>query len=178
MKKNIFALFSDIDVADKAINEIHQSAGIEKEEISYVYRNKDGDKVDGTADDIANETTAEGAADGAKVGGMIGAGIGLAAVIGVAGPLAVIATGPIAVGLGLTGAVGTVAAGGVAGAAAGGIIGALMNLGLTDEKARAFEERVEAGDVLVAVHAEDDEPIIKILTDHQAQEIEIISENI
>jgi len=174
MKKNIFALFSDIDVADQAINEIHQSAGVDKEEISYVYRNQDGEKVSGDADDVANETTAEGAMDGAKVGGLIGAGIGLAAVIGVAGPLAVVATGPIAAALGLTGAV---AAGGVTGAAAGGLVGALMNLGLSDEKAREFEQRVEAGDALVSIHTDDEEPVIKILNEHNAQEVEIISEN-
>jgi len=178
MKKNIFALFTDVDVADKAINEIHQNLGIEKEEISYVYRNKDGDKVSGTADDVANETVAEGAADGAKIGGIIGAGIGLAAAVGIAGPLgAVFAAGPIATALGFTGAVGAVAAGGVTGAAAGGLVGALMNLGLSDEKARAFEQRVQAGDVLVSIHAEDEEPVIKLLTEHNAKEVQVISEN-
>ncbi len=179
MKKNVFALFTDIDVADKAINEIHQNLGVEKDEISYVYRNKDGDKVTGTGDDVANETVAEGAVDGAKVGGIIGAGIGLAAAIGLAGPLgAVFAAGPIATALGLTGAVGAVATGGVAGAAAGGLVGALMNLGLSDEQARAFEQRVQAGDVLVSIHVEDEEPVIELLTEHNAQEIQIISEDI
>ena len=178
MKKNIFALFVDIDVADKAINDIHQKIGIEKEEISYVYRNKEGEKVSGTADDVAAATATEGAADGAKVGGVIGAGIGLAAAVGVAGPLgAVVAAGPVATALGLSGAVGAVAAGGVTGAAAGGLVGALANLGVSDEKARAFEQRVQAGDVLVSIHAENEEPIIKILTEHNAEEIEIISEN-
>ena len=177
MKKNLFALFTDIEVADKAINELHQELGVEKEEISYVYRNKDGDKVSGTADDVASETVAEGAVDGAKVGGLIGAGIGLAAAVGLAGPLGFVAAGPLATALGLTGAAGAVATGGVTGAAAGGLVGALVNLGLSDEKARAFEQRVESGDVLVSVHVADEEPVIKLFTEHNAEEIEIISEN-
>lgn len=178
MKKNIFALFTDIEVADKAINEIHQNLGVPKDEISYVYRNKDGEKITGTGEDVAGETVAEGAADGATVGGIIGAGIGLAAVVGIAGPLgAVFATGPIAAALGLTGALGAVAAGGITGAAAGSLLGALINLGLSDEKARAFEQRVQAGDVLVSIHVEDDEPVIKLLAEHNAQEVEVIAEN-
>lgn len=177
MKKNIFALFTDIDVADKVINELHQNVGIDSEEISYVYRNKDGEKVSGNADDVAGETVAEGAIDGAKVGGMIGAGIGLAAAVGIAGPLAVVASGPIAAALGLTGAVGAVATGGVTGAAAGSLVGALLNLGLTDEKAREFEQRVESGDVLVSIHTDDEEPVVKLLTEHNAEGIEIIEEN-
>jgi len=179
MKKTIFALFSDIDVADQAINEMHQNIGVDKDEISYVYRNQDDDKVSGTADDVASETVAEGAADGAKVGGAIGAGIGLLAAVGVAGPLgAIFAAGPIATALGFTGALGAVAVGGVAGAATGGLVGVLMSLGLSDEKARDFEQRVQAGDVLVSVHTEDEEPVLKLPTDHNAKEIQVISESV
>lgn len=178
MKKIVFALFTDIEVADKAINEIHQNLGVDKEEISYVYRNKDGKKVSGTGEDVAGETVAEGAIDGAKIGGMIGAGIGLAAVVGIAGPLGpVFASGPIAAALGLSGALGTVAAGGITGAAAGGLVGALVNLGLSDEKARAFDQRVEAGDVLVSIHVDEEEPVIEILSEHNAEEVEVIAEN-
>jgi hypothetical protein len=175
MKKQIFGLFAGTDAADKAINAVHNNFGIDKEEISYVYRNDDGEKVEGTADDVATDTPAEGAKDGAKVGGVIGAVIGLAAVAGLAGPLGpVLAAGPIATALGIGGAVGTTATGAVAGAAVGGLVGALTHLGLGEEDARHYDERLKAGDVLVSVHTDQENDVVEVLTEHGAMDIKVI----
>jgi len=178
MKKQIFALFTDIDVADQVINDLHNKHNIPSEEISFIYRDKDGEKVSGDGAAVASETATEGAADGAKIGTIIGAGIGLAASIGLAGPLGpVVTAGPLAAALGIGGAIGAVATGGVTGAMAGGIVGALTNLGVDEPKARKFEERIEAGDVLISVHTDEDEKTIELLREHNAEGIELIEVN-
>jgi uncharacterized membrane protein len=87
------------------------------------------------------------------------------------GPL--FAAGPLAAALGLTGAVGTTAAGAATGAAAGGVIGALVNIGVTEEHAKQYEDRVNAGDVLVAVHAEEDIDVAGLLTGAGALEVNV-----
>ncbi|MFA5136435.1 MAG: DUF1269 domain-containing protein [Patescibacteria group bacterium] len=80
-----------------------------------------------------------GAATGAAVGGIAGllAGASSFALPG----LGLIALGPIA----------SVLAGAGGGATAGGIVGALVDYGLPDEKARLYQQRVQAGEVLVGV---------------------------
>jgi len=178
MKKQIFALFTDIEVADQFINEAHQKVGVSGDEVSYVYRNQDGERVEGTGNDVADSTVSEGAVSGAGIGGAIGAALGIVGSIGVLGPLGVITAGPLAATLGLTGAAGVTAATALTGAVAGGLIGALTSIGVGEPKARTYEERVKAGDVLVSVHAEDADAVIELLQAHNAAEIEIVEEKI
>lgn len=179
MKKQIFAVFTDIDVADQAINELHNELSIPADDISYVYRDEDGNKISGDADDVASETPAEGAVSGATTGGVIGAVIGLVASIGVLGPLGpVVVSGPLAAALGLTGAVGATVSAAAVGAAAGGLLGALMSLGVGEPEARKFEERVKAGDVLVHVQADDEDTVVDKLREHNAEEITIIADTV
>lgn len=179
MKTQIFALFTDIDVADQVINQLHNEVKIPTEDISYVYRNKNGEQVSADGSDVVSKTPAEGASSGAVTGGVIGAVIGIAAVAGLAGPLGpVFAAGPIAAALGLGGAVGATATGAIGGAAIGGIVGALTHMGLGEPNARKFEERVEAGDVLVVLSTETPDDAIKVLRENNATEIEMVEARI
>lgn len=106
------------------------------------------------AGDIVKDTPSEGAGRGAVIGGTIGAIVGIATIAGtipVIGPIFV--AGPVITALGLgAGAVGTTAAGAVTGAAAGGLIGALIAWGAPEDVAKSYEEKVLAGNILVAVH--------------------------
>ena len=157
MKHMTIGLFSDRSNAEAAINRLHNELKVPNDDISYIYRNTEGDVMEVDAKSIATDTPAEGAGKGAMVGGAIGALAGIATVAGVIpviGPL--FAAGPLAAALGLTGAVGTTAAGAATGAAAGGIIGALANLGIGTEKAQHYADRVGEGDILVAAHTEHD----------------------
>ncbi len=180
MKKTIYAIFPNVDSADQAINQLHQQLRIDKDDISYVYRNVDGEKVAGDATTVADDTVTEGAASGATTGGVIGAALGLVASLGVLGPIgAVVSAGPILTALGITGAAGTVVAGGVVGAAAGGLIGALTNLGISEPRAREYEEAISAGAVLVSVATGDDaSEATAIINDFEAHHIEIIEDNL
>lgn len=172
MKQFTVGLFADRTVAEQAINHIHNELKVSNDDISYIYRNSDGDLKEVDADDVTTDTPAEGAGKGAVIGGTIGAIAGLAAVVGiipVIGPL--FAAGPLAAALGLTGALGTTAAGAMTGAAAGGIIGALANMGVGKEKAQHYSDRVAAGDILVTVYSELDAS--RTLLDHGALEADV-----
>jgi len=143
-----------------------------------VYKDKDGKKVYGEGDDVTSGTAVEGAASGVTTGGLIGAAIGLVGVVGLLGPLGpVVVAGPLATFLGITGGAGVVVGTGVAGAAIGGLVGALMSMGVSEPKARNFEERVDAGDALVSIHTDDADKVTEILNEFNAEEITIIEEN-
>jgi len=150
-------IFTDRTNAEAAINRLHNELKVPTDDISYIYKNMEGEVKEVDAGDVAADTPAEGAGKGAMVGGTIGALAGIATVAGVIpviGPL--FAAGPLATAIGLTGAVGTTAAGAATGAAAGGVIGALVNLGVGQEQAQQYEDRVKSGDILVAAHTEHD----------------------
>lgn len=92
----------------------------------------------------ADEGAATGAVSGGAVGGLTGLLVGL-------GTLAIPGIGPIMLaGAGAT-ALATTLAGGAIGAAAGGLLGALVGLGIPEERAKVYNERVTRGDYLVMV---------------------------
>lgn len=175
MKQYTIGVFLEREAAEKAVNRLHQDLSIGTDEISYVYRNTEGEVKEVDTDEVSGKTVGEGAADGAKVGGGIGAALGLATVVGmipVIGP--VFAAGPIVAALGIgTGVIGTTAAGALTGAAAGGLVGALVSLGVSEEKAKEYHDRVEAGSVLIAVHEDESKDVASILNQEGATDVDI-----
>lgn len=173
MKKNTIGIFESRQDAEKFINRVHNELAIENDEISYIYKNTEGEEVQIDASEISSKTPAEGAEKGAKAGAVIGAIAGIATVAGVIpviGPL--FAAGPVVTALGITGAVGTTAAGAVTGAAVGGLIGALANMGVGKEKAKAYEDAVVAGNILVAVHSDKASEVEAVMIASNAQEVQ------
>ena len=83
-----------------------------------------------------------GAAAGAGIGGLVGLGV-LAGVIPVIGPA--IAAGTLA----------TILTNAAGGAAIAGLSGALIGWGIPEEHAKYYDGQLEAGRVVVTVHAED-----------------------
>ena len=172
MKQLTLGTFASRADAERAINDLHQEERIDKDEISFIYRNDQGKVREIDADDITGDTPMEGATKGAAIGGTIGALAGLATFAGVLpviGPL--LAAGPIATALGLTGALGSAAAGGLTGAAAGGVVGGLVNLGLSQEHAQQYEDSVRAGNILVAVHTDADVDAAAVLLRNNAMDV-------
>ncbi|HSM59621.1 MAG TPA: hypothetical protein VK849_02435 [Longimicrobiales bacterium] len=91
--------------------------------------------------------TAEGVGAGGAIGGALGAAGAAALAVGttlVVPPLGIAVAGPVAAAL----------AGLGAGAATGGVVGALAGAGMTEYRARRFEELVKEGRVLVGVAVE------------------------
>jgi uncharacterized membrane protein len=173
MKQITIGLFDTRNDAEEAITRLQQDLDIAPSDISYVYRNTEGEVKEVEKVDLADSNAGEGAVSGAVVGGTIGGLAGLATVVGlipVIGPI--FAAGPLIAALGIGGAAGTVAAGAATGAAAGGLIGALVNAGVSEDRAKAFEERVQAGDVLVSVDTDETIDVPSVLLRAGATQVE------
>ncbi len=173
MKKTIIGVFANREDAEKAINYIHNKFAVRNDDISYIYRNTKNEVKQVDADKISTNTPGEGATKGASAGAIVGALAGIVAsagIIPIVGPF--FAAGPILASLGIVGAVGTTAAGAVGGAVVGGVIGALANLGVGKEKAKRYEDYVVAGNILLAINAEESAAIESALVGHNAVDVE------
>lgn len=176
MARVLLGVFDNRIHAQDAISDF-ESIGLNPKDISIMMRDQE------EARDIASDTganVAEGAVSGATTGGIIGGiaglliGIGAIAIPGIGGLLV---GGPIAAALGLSGAAATTATGALTGALAGGIVGALIGLGVPEEDARVYEERIKAGAILLAVPSpeEREEEVRAVFEEHGASQIRTIT---
>ena len=91
-----------------------------------------------------------GAATGGALGGLGGLLIGL-------GALAIPGIGPVIAGGAVATALATAVTGGAIGAAAGGLTGGLVGLGIPENRARLYSDRINRGDYVIFVDGTDDE---------------------
>ena len=145
-----FGIYASREIAENAVDRMLGS-GFRNEDISVLLQDNVGTK------DFAHEKhtkAPEGTTTGVVAGGIIGGTVGLLAGIGVLaipglGPL--IAAGPIIAAL--TG----IGSGGVL----GGIIGALVGLGIPEYEAKRYEGRIKEGGILVSVHCDNADWVMK-----------------
>src|SRR4028118_1146526 len=138
--------------AEAAMGEL-RSIGFPMSQISLV--GKDGQGGTQAGGGVTDRTkTDEGAKAGAATGGALG---GLGGLLVGLGALAIPGIGPVIAGGALATALATTAAGGAIGAAAGGLTGALVGLGIPDDRARFYNDRVNHGEYLVMVDGTEEE---------------------
>jgi hypothetical protein len=101
-------------------------------------------------DTEADEGVKKGAATGGALGGLTGLLVGL-------GALAIPGIGPVMLGGAAATALATALSGGAIGAAAGGLLGGLVGLGIPEDRAKGYSDRVSHGEYLVMVDGSDDE---------------------
>lgn len=144
--KRAAGLYYSRDEAEAAVRGLKE-AGYDMDQVSVIA--KDADKVAGhdATEEIGNKAD-EGAATGALTGGALGGITGL--LVGL-GALAIPGIGPILLAGAEATAIATALAGAGIGAAAGGLIGALIGLGIPEEKAKIYSDRVGRGSFLVMV---------------------------
>lgn len=155
--KRAVGTFSSRSEAEAALNEL-RSSGFAMERISVLAKDTsrneqvggvgvtDRDKVKDRGDNEAQEGAGIGATAGTVLGGVGGLLVGLEAlIIPGAGPF--LAAGTIA----------TTLAGAGIGAATGAIVGALTGLGIPEEDAKIYDERVSQGDYLVILEGTETE---------------------
>jgi len=145
-KTQVFCIAKSRSQAEEIVERL-QTEGFPTSEISVLLPDKDGKHEIGPVKATkAPEGTATGATAGGVTGGVIGllAGIGALAIPGV-GPL--IAAGPIMAAL----------SGAAIGGATGGIVGGLIGLGIPEIEAKRYEDRLKAGNYLIAVHTHNDD---------------------
>lgn len=135
---------------EEALREL-KAAGFPMEKVSVIARDADreGDIAGVDVKDRIGNKADEGAATGAVTGGALGGITGL--LIGL-GALAIPGIGPIMLAGAEATAIATALAGGAIGAATGGLVGALLGLGIPEERARFYSDRVARGDYLVMVN--------------------------
>ena len=154
-QKRAVGVFSRREDAERALNDLRNS-GFSMNQVSVVAKDADrGDQLAG-ADmnaQVGNKAD-EGATTGAVTGGALGGITGL--LVGL-GALAIPGIGPVMLAGAAATTIATALSGTAIGAAAGGLLGALVGLGIPEEQARAYNQRLSRGEYLVIVDGTDDE---------------------
>jgi hypothetical protein len=155
--KRAVGVFANRHDAETAIAEL-KSAGFPMHKVTIIAQDADREAdvagVDVTDTNKVGNKADEGAAAGALTGGTLGGITGL--LVGL-GALAIPGVGPIMVAGELATVLSTTIAGGAIGAATGGLVGALIGLGIPEERAKVYSDRVDRGDYLVIVKGSDEE---------------------
>jgi uncharacterized membrane protein len=143
-KTSVFCIAKSYSQAEQIVERL-QTSGFPVSEISVLLPDTQGKHDIGHVKATkAPEGATTGAATGGLTGGVLGllAGIGALAIPGV-GPF--IAAGPIMAAL----------SGAAVGAATGGLLGGLIGMGIPEIEAKRYEEKLRAGNYLIAVHTHD-----------------------
>lgn len=153
--KRAVGVFSSHRETEKALTEL-RNAGFDMNRVSVIAKDADskgeiaGIDVHESADNKADEGATKGALTGGTLGGLTGllVGLGLVAIPGI---------GPIMLAGASATAIATTLAGTALGAAAGSLIGALVGLGIPEEEAKAYNDRVARGDYLILLDGSETE---------------------
>jgi hypothetical protein len=160
--------------AEAAIADLRDS-GFPMSQVSAIAKDADPNHpiagVD-TASQVVGNKADDGAKAGAATGGALG---GLGGLLVGLGTLAIPGIGPVMLGGAAATAIATAISGGAIGAAAGGLVGALAGLGIPEEQARVYNDRIARGYYLVMVEGTEDEVrrAEAILSRHRIQEFGI-----
>ncbi|MDQ0475376.1 hypothetical protein [Labrys wisconsinensis] len=147
MKTTITRFYDRYAGAQRALEDLIEN-GVPRADISIVANTADDDYLA----HAGNSQTAEGAGTGAGIGGVLGGGAGLLAGLGM---IAVPGLGQVVAAGWLASLAAGFVAGAAAGAAAGGVIGALMESGLSEERATVYVEGVGKGGALLTVRVDE-----------------------
>ena len=175
--KRSVGLFYSRDEAERALRAL-KSDGFDMNRVNVIA--KDADKVTESAGvDVGYDegnNAAEGAGAGATSGAVLG-GIG-GLLLGL-GTLAIPGVGPIIVAGEAASTIASTLAGAGIGAAAGGIIGGLVGLGIPEDKAKIYSDRVSSGSYLVMVNGTGDDisRAERILNDNGIEEYGVYDAN-
>lgn len=164
-------VFDARDGAEEAIDALHRDLNIATGDISYVYRNTDGEVHEIAADEVRRRVPTDGVSAGALIGGFFGMAAGIATVFGVIPVIgAFFAAGPLLSILGL-GAVGTVATAIATGVIVGSFVGVAADI-IFAAPEKAYEDKAVSGGVLVAVYAREHRDVGKVLARFGAKSVE------
>ena len=141
--------FPNRTAAEQALHELRDS-GFPMDRVSVVAQDTNrndtmaGADVNNRADNKADDGVKVGALSGGALGGLTGLLVGI-------GALAIPGLGPIMLAGAAATALATTAAGTAIGAAAGSLLGGLIGMGIPEERARVYNDRVSKGAYLVMV---------------------------
>ena len=145
----VTGLFRDRESAENAYRSV-STRGYGKDDVNLLMSDETRKTHFADTDTELGSKALEGAGAGAAIGGTTGAILGAIAAIGtsvVLPGLGLIVAGPLAAAL----------AGAGAGGATGGLIGALVGSGIPEDRAKAYDEGVRQGGIVVGVNPKTDE---------------------
>ncbi|WP_375472185.1 general stress protein [uncultured Nostoc sp.] len=152
--KRAVGVFSHRRDVEHALHEL-KKVGFDMNRVSVITQDGDRDDIAGAdVSDRVGDQSDEGAKVGAATGGALG---GLAGLLVGLGTLAIPGIGPIMLAGAAATTLATTLAGAGIGAVAGSLLGALIGLGIPEERARVYDERVKRGHYLVIVDGTDAE---------------------
>jgi hypothetical protein len=155
--KRSVGIFASYQAAEDALNELRED-GFTMSQVSIIAQNikrmEQSSRIGETqVQDMTNKNRGEeGATTGATTGGALGGLMGL--LVGL-GTLAIPGVGPVMLAGATATAIATTIAGGAIGAAAGSLVGGLIGLGIPEEQAQVYHDRVLQGNYLVIVDGTD-----------------------
>ncbi len=152
--KRAVGVFSHRRDVEHALHEL-KKVGFDMNRVSVITQDGDKDDISGAeVRDRVGDKSDEGAKVGAATGGALGGLTGL--LVGL-GTLAIPGIGPIMLAGAAATTLATTLAGAGIGAVAGSLLGALVGLGIPEERARVYDERVKRGHYLVILDGTDTE---------------------
>ncbi|MEH2272369.1 MAG: general stress protein [Nostoc sp.] len=147
--QRVVGVFTHQRDVEQALHELRDS-GLAMDKVSIVVQNADRNHE--IADNEIKERTGDKADEGATVGGLSGGAVGgLTGLLVGLGTLAIPGVGPIMLAGAAATALVTTLVGASIGAATGTFAGALVGWGISEEQARAYNERVEHGHYFIIV---------------------------
>ncbi|MCC5662988.1 histidine kinase [Nostoc sp. CHAB 5784] len=147
-------VFSHRRDVEHALHEL-KKVGFDMNRVSVITQDGDKDDISGAevhdrVGDKSDEGAKVGAVTGTALGGLTGLLVGL-------GTLAIPGIGPIMLAGAAATTLATTLTGAGIGAVAGSLLGALVGLGIPEERARVYDERVRRGHYLVIIDGTDTE---------------------
>ncbi|MHC5853629.1 general stress protein [Nostoc sp.] len=147
--QRVVGVFTHQRDVEQALHELRDS-GLAMDKVSIVVQNADRNHE--IANNEIKERTGDKADEGATVGGLSGGAVGgLTGLLVGLGTLAIPGVGPIMLAGAAATALVTTLVGASIGAATGTFAGALVGWGISEEQARAYNERVEHGHYFIIV---------------------------
>jgi len=149
-KTAVFGIYRNANQAKRVVERLREEH-FSNDDISVLLEDSQGSK------DFAHEKNTkapEGATTGVTAGGVIGGTLGLLAGIGA---LAIPGVGPFIAAGPIMGALAGLGVGG----AVGGLIGALVGMGIPEYEAKRYEGHIKAGGVLLSVHCDTSDEIVR-----------------
>ncbi|HYX15814.1 MAG TPA: histidine kinase [Nostoc sp.] len=147
-------VFSHRRDVEHALHEL-KKVGFDMDRVSVITQDGDKDDISGAeVRDRVGDKSDDGAKVGAATGGALGGLTGL--LVGL-GTLAIPGLGPIMLAGAAATTLATTLAGAGIGAVAGSLLGALVGLGIPEERAKVYDERVKRGHYLVIIDGTDTE---------------------
>lgn len=170
MKQTTIGVFEERTVAEQAIDSVYKQLNIPAEDISFLYRNTDGEVREVKTDALIEKR--QGALSvsvsiGALSGLVIGGAVGVTTVLGITAFLqGLIAVGPLASILALVGITGNLAiiiGTAIIGTILGVLIGAIAEMYMSSQRMRIYSDSAEPKNVVVAVIAPEKTDVLSLL---------------